>query len=157
MTDNILKRTTFIVLDAERSANFFQSVFGWQVWYDNELEVDERFPPSGAPNNALAKLVILDTADHTLGKLGLLQYLEPPFDTGVLGNRHKIRMGEPILVVNTPDVDEVHEKAVAAGANVVTAPVNWTVPAPQGSQSIQLRTISLFTPDGIYMEISSHR
>lgn len=156
MSDNILKRTTFIVPDAKSSADFFEQVFGWSIWYDNTLAVDERFPPSGAPDQAKAHLVILDTADNTLGKLGLLQYLEAPFDTGQRNNRTKVRSGEPILVVNTPNVDHIHEKALAAGATVVTAPVNWTVPAPNGRDTITLRSVSLFTPDGIYMEISTH-
>ena len=140
----------------KQAATFFEQVFGWSIWYDNTLAVDERFPPSGAPDQAKAHLVILDTAENTLGKLGLLQYLEAPFDTGQLQKRTKVRSGEPILVVNTPDVDSIHDKAVTAGANVITPPVNWTVPAPNGTDSITLRSVSLFTPDGIYMEISTH-
>ncbi|MEM7283370.1 MAG: VOC family protein [Pseudomonadota bacterium] len=156
MSQNVLKRTTFLVPDAKQSARFFESVFGWTVWYDNTLAVDERFPPSGAPDQAQAHLVIMDTADNTLGKLGLLQYVDPPFDTGQLLKRTKVRCGESILVVNTPEVDEIYQRALSAGANVITEPVNWTVPAPNGTDTITLRTVSLFTPDGIYMEISSH-
>ena len=65
-------------------------------------------------------------------------------------------MGEPILVIETDDVDGVYERALAAGANVVTAPVDWQVPSPDGTAHINLRTISLFDPNGIYMEVSAH-
>ncbi|MEO0996114.1 MAG: VOC family protein [Pseudomonadota bacterium] len=156
MSADILKRTTFIVADAEAAAAFYRDVFGWTVWYDNIVAADVRFPPSGAPDLAEVRLIILEALDPKVGKLGLLQYLRPPFDTGVATRRTKVRMGEPILVIETGDIDAVHERAVAAGATVVTAPVDWQVPSPDGGSTIHLRTISLFDPNGIYMEISAH-
>ncbi|MEM9533484.1 MAG: VOC family protein [Pseudomonadota bacterium] len=156
MDHHILKRTTFIVANAKASAAFYQSVFGWTIWYDNIVKADFRFPPSGAPDGAEVHLVILEVADPKIGKLGLLQYLDPPFDTGVARDRSKVRMGEAILVVETPDVDGVHDRALAAGARVVTAPVDWEVPSPDGKSVIHLRTVSLFDPNGIYLEVSSH-
>ncbi len=156
LSTDILKRTTFIVADAERSAAFYRDVFGWTVWYDNIVAADARFPPSGAPDRAEVRLIILQALDPKVGKLGLLQYLQPPFATGVATRRANVRMGEPILVIETDDVDAVHGRAVAAGATVVTAPVDWQVPSPDGSSTIHLRTISLFDPNGIYMEVSAH-
>ena len=153
---NILKRTTFVVADAERSAKFYAEVFGWTVWYDNKLQADARFPPSGAPDNAEVRLIILQAEDPKIGKLGLLEYLVPPFDTDAPENRTKVRFGEPILVIETDDVDGVYQRAQAAGANVITSPVDWTVPAPDGVSSIHLRSVSLYDPNGIYMEVSAH-
>ncbi len=153
---NILKRTTFVVADAEKSAKFYADVFGWTVWYDNVLQADRRFPPSGAPDNADVRLIILQAEDAKIGKLGLLEYVDPPFDTGITVNRTKIRCGEPILVIETDDVNGVYERAQAAGATVITSPVDWTVPAPDGASSIHLRSVSLFDPNGIYMEVSEH-
>ena len=85
--------------------------------------------------------------------LGLLQYLAPPFDTAVPTKRSKVRMGEAILVIETKDIDGVHSRALAAGANVVTPPVNWKVPSNDGKGWIQLRSMSMFDPNGIYMEV----
>lgn len=157
MTDlSILKRTTFIVADARASAAFYREVFGWSVWYDNIVRADRRFPPSGAPDGAEVRLVILQADDPKIGKLGLLEYLEPPFDTGTLQRRTAVRMGEAILVIETENVDGVYERAKAAGAVVVTEPVDWEVPSPGGDSTIRLRTVSLFDPNGIYMEVSEH-
>lgn len=152
----ILKRTTFVVADAEASAKFYQDVFNWSIWYDNVLEADPRFPPSGARGKAKVRLIILQALDTKLGKLGLLQYIEPHFDTGHLTNRNRVRMGEPIMVIESKDIQGVYERAVAAGANVITPPVDWYVPGPDGSSQIHLRTVSLFDPNGIYMEVSDH-
>jgi len=156
MDIGILKRTTFIVKDAESSAKFYTSVFNWTVWYDNVLEADPRFPPSGAQGKAKVRLIILQALDPKLGKLGLLQYLEPHFDTGHLANRNKVRMGEPIMVIESEDIDGIYERALAAGATVITKPVDWYVPSPDGTSQIHLRTVSLFDPNGIYMEVSDH-
>lgn len=153
---DVLKRTTFIVADALGSAKFYMDVFGWHVWYDNIVKADGRFPPSGAPDLAEVRLVILEAADPKIGKLGLLEYLNPPFDTGVAARRTKVRMGEAILVVETADVDDVYQRALTAGATVVTKPVDWEVPSADGNSTIKLRTVSLFDPNGIYMEVSAH-
>ena len=77
---DVLKRTTFIVADARASAQFYVEVFGWSVWYDNELVADRRFPPTPSGRDERVHLVILETTDPLIGKLGLLQYLESPFD-----------------------------------------------------------------------------
>ena len=156
MDVGILKRTTFIVADAEAAAAFYRDVFGWKTWYDNVLRCDERFPPSGAPHNADVRLIILEALDAKLGKLGLLQFLDAPFDTGTPARRTKVRIGEAILVVESRDIHGVHERAVAAGATVITEPVDWHVPTPDGKSTIHLRTVSMFDPNGIYLEVSDH-
>jgi predicted enzyme related to lactoylglutathione lyase len=153
---NLLKRTTFIVEDANEAARFYEFVFGWQRWYDQRLTADRRFPPTGSGKDAEAHLVILESSDPVVGKLGFLQYLDSPFESAPATPRTRVRAGEPILVVATQDVDGVSERAVAAGASVVTSPVDWTVPAPAGGQSIHLRSVSLFDPNGIYLEVSAH-
>ena len=156
MDIGVLKRTTFVVPNATQAAKFYQDVFGWTVWYDNILEADKRFPPSGASDKAKVKLVILQAVDPKLGKIGFLEYIDPPFDIGYLSNRCKIRMGEPILVIESEDIHGVYERAIEAGANVITEPVDWYVPSPNGESKIHLRTVSMFDPFGIYMEVSDH-
>jgi len=156
MDIDILKRTTFIVGDAEQSAAFYQSVFNWSIWYDNELEADYRFPPSGASDQAKVRLIILQAKDPKLGKLGLLEYIDSPFEAAVPELKTKVRLGDPILVIETTDIEGIHERAVSAGATIVSAPVDWHVPGPTAGSKIHLRTVSFFDPNGIYMEVSDH-
>ena len=156
MDVGIFKRTTFLVRDVETSAAFYKDVFGWSIWYDNKIACDHRFPPSGAPDQAEVRLIILQAQDPTLGKLGLLEYKNPPFDTGAHSQRTKVRNGEPVLVIESKDIDGVFQRALAAGATVITEPVDWYVPAPNGVDKIHLRTVSMFDPNGIYLEVSDH-
>lgn len=155
MTAGILRRTTFIVPDAARAAQFYESVFGWTRFYDHSLVAKAGFPPVGRQDEPV-KLVLLKAEDPKIGMVGFLQYVDPPFDTAIPVNRSKVRMGEAILVVQTDDVDDVHARAVAAGANVCVPPTTWAVPSHDGSTVIRLRTMSMFDPNGVYSEINQH-
>lgn len=152
---SILRRTTFIVADAQRSAAFYEKVFGWTRFYDHSLTARAGFPPVG-PRDEPVKLVLLKAQDPQIGMVGFLQYVDAPFDTGVAVQRTKVRMGEAILVIQTDDVNGVHARAVAAGATVATPPTDWTVPSHDGKSVIHLRTMSMFDLDGIYSEINQH-
>lgn len=152
---SILRRTTFIVADAQRSAAFYETVFGWTRFYDHSLMAKTGFPPVG-PRDEPVKLVLLKAQDPLIGMVGFLQYVEPPFDTGVATRRTKVRMGESILVIQTDDVRGIHERAVAAGATISTPPTDWEVPSHDGRSVIHLRSMSMFDLDGIYSEINQH-
>jgi predicted enzyme related to lactoylglutathione lyase len=152
---SILRRTTFIVADAQRSAGFYEKVFGWTRFYDHSLTARAGFPPVG-PRDEPVKLVLLKAEDPLIGMVGFLQYLEPPFDTGVAVQRSKVRMGEAILVIQTDDVDGIHERAMSAGATIATPPTDWQVPSHDGTSVIRLRSMAMFDLDGIYSEINQH-
>lgn len=152
---NLLRRTTFIVADAQRAASFYETVFGWTRFYDHSLIAKAGFPPVG-PRDEPVKLVLLKAEDPLVGMLGFLQYVDAPFDTAVLTCRTKVRMGEPILVIQTDDVLGIHARAAAAGATISTPPKDWEVPSHDGKSVIRLRSMSMFDPDGIYSEINQH-
>ena len=152
---SILRRTTFIVADAQRSAAFYENVFGWTRFYDHSLTAKAGFPPVG-PRDEPVKLVLLKAQDPQIGMVGFLQYVDAPFDTGVAVRRSKVRMGEAILVIQTDDVRGAHERAVAAGATISTPPTDWSVPSHDGKSTIHLRSMSMFDLDGIYSEINQH-
>ncbi len=157
MADALLKRTTFVVDDAAAAAEFYKTVFGFSVWYDNTLPVDARFPPT-APDQAMARLIILEVEDPKIGKLGFLSYLDhDPQEDPTWRGRTQLRRGDTVLVMETHDLPGVHARAAAyPGARVVTPPVDWSVPGPDG-KPIQLTAMSLFDPSGIYCEISKAR
>ena len=157
MQPDIFKRTTFVFEDANASAQFYEKVFGWKRWYDQSLKVDERFPPTGAPHMEEAYLIIMEVADPIIGKLGLLEYPNQDFKSSLDPNRKTVKPGEPVLVINSQDVDGIYERAKAFGVNVITPPVNWDVPSPDGQSNIKLRTMCMFDINGIYIEASTHR
>lgn len=152
----ITKRTTFLVKYAADSAKFYCDVFGFSVWYDNKLSVDERFPPC-APHMAPAHLVIVKAIDPKLGMLGFLSYENyEPDETPDFPQRKSLRLGDSILVFEVPDLDQVYQAARKTNARIVTPPARWTVPGPKGGV-IELYSMSLFDENGIYSEIGQSR
>lgn len=153
---SFLKRTTFVVADASRQAAFYRQVFGMRVWYDNELVPDADFPPA-APAGSRAHLVILEARDPLIGKLGFLQYLDHPPPRARPRHNDRVMLGEPILVFESDDIQGVAARLEGTTATLVAGPRDWEVPSPDGRELIRLTTISLFDPEGIYLEVSSKR
>ena len=158
MADNgslagILRRTSFVVADAEKIAKFYQHVFGWERFYDNDTPVDARFPPC-APDAALAKLIILKAKDPDIGMLGFMEYLG--FEPEVSTNKDKatLGIGDPILVIEAMDIDAVYAKVKKTEARLVSEPIKWTVKDYAGTGLIHLCTFSFFDPIGTYVEVN---
>ena len=156
MADGITKRTTFIVSDAVEAAQFYCDVFGATVWYDNELGVDDRFPPC-APHMSRARLVIVKARDPKIGMLGFLSYVDhQPEPTPSFAGRDKLRLGDTVLVFEVDDLDEIYARVSRTKARIVSPPARWTVPGPAGGE-IELYSMSLFDEQGIYMEVGQRR
>ncbi len=156
MNPSLFKRTTYVCADAVGLADFYAAVFGMTRWYDHELAVDARFPPTGAADGARARLIVLQAEDPGVGMLGFLQYLDDPAPGPAPGPPadRRVRTGASIKVFNCADVDAVHGRAVAAGAQICSAPVVWSVPARDGGPATRLKMFCFFDPEGHYCEAS---
>lgn len=147
-----LRRTTFLTGDAEAMASYYEMVFQMRRWYDHRLAVDHRFPPTGLPDGAPARLIILQAEDPEVGMIGFLAFeaLLParPVATGPLA------IGDLVLVFNTGDVDDLCARAERAGGTIVSPASDWSVPARDGSGVTRLRMAALRDPEGRYAEIS---
>ncbi len=150
----IIRRTSFVVNDVEAIADFYQMVFGWTRFYDNETPVDARFPPC-APDAALAKLIILKADDPYIGMLGFMEYVDHTPEVATDVHKTKVGVGDPILVIETQDIYYTYAQAKAAKARIVTEPIEWTVKDYSGKGLIHLCTFSFFDPNGIYVEVNT--
>jgi catechol 2,3-dioxygenase-like lactoylglutathione lyase family enzyme len=150
---DVLLRTTFIVESIEEAIRFYTEVFDWTVVYDVVLNVDRRFPPA-APDAARSRLVLFKAEDPEIGGLGFMKYLDDAIPEGPTKHRPRLSKGEAILVIKSADPDIVYEKIKDTNAVIVSPPTDWQVPGPQPGQIIRLRTMSLFDPNGIYLEVN---
>ena len=150
----IIRRTSFVVENADAIAQFYQDVFGWTRFYDNETPVDKRFPPC-APDAALAHLIILKADDPYIGMLGFMEYVGVTPETATDKNKKKLGIGDPILVLEVKDIDAVYERAKSSAARLVSEPIKWTVKDYSGEGLIHLCTFSFFDPNGIYVEVNT--
>jgi catechol 2,3-dioxygenase-like lactoylglutathione lyase family enzyme len=72
----IVKRTTLIVRDLERSLAFYRDVLGFRVWYDDRIVLSGIGLAAGAQGDR-TRLVIVRAEDPVVGMIGLLQFTEP--------------------------------------------------------------------------------
>jgi catechol 2,3-dioxygenase-like lactoylglutathione lyase family enzyme len=148
---NILKRTTLIVRDAERSRHFYVDVLGFQPWYDDEIVLGGVGLAAGAKGDRTL-LVIVRAQDPQIGMLGLLQFTEPPLPAPAM-ERTRLGIGDVIFVMQTDDVAEVHRRLEAWDARIHAAPHAFEVRGADG-QLVRMTTVSFFDPDGYFFEVN---
>ena len=92
---NVLKRTTLIVRDAGRSAQFYREVLGLSVWYDDEIVLGGRGLAAGRRGDR-TRLVIMKAEDPVIGMIGLLQFTDPPLPEPE-GERTRLGIGDVVF------------------------------------------------------------
>ncbi|MFM8749066.1 VOC family protein [Rhabdaerophilum sp.] len=152
----LFRRTTWICADAEHMADFYAAVFGMKRWYDQTLAVDARFPPTGAPDQAPARLIMLQATHPELGMIGFLSYIGglPGASATMAPADGQLRPGQTVKVFNCTDVEALHQRAVSAGAIISSPPAEWSVPAREGGGVTRLKMLCFFDPEGGYCEVS---
>ena len=150
---NVLKRTTLIVADLERSLAFYRDLLGFSVWYDGEITLSGQSLAAGRAGDR-TRLVILRAQDPVIGMLGLLQWLEPSLPAPAQP-RSRLGVGDVVFVLQGDDVVGTHRRLVAAGARVFSGPHPFEVRGADGSL-LRMTSISFWDPDGYFIELN-HR
>jgi catechol 2,3-dioxygenase-like lactoylglutathione lyase family enzyme len=148
---NLLRRTTLIVGDAQRSLHFYREVLGMSVWYDDEVVLSGRGLAAGAAGDR-TRLVIMKALDPVVGMIGLLQWVAPPLAPPP-GPRSRLGIGDVIFVMQSDDVREVHRRLVACGARIFAAPYGFSIRGADGAM-LQMTSISFWDPDGYFFEMN---
>jgi catechol 2,3-dioxygenase-like lactoylglutathione lyase family enzyme len=151
--DNTLLRPTFIIADMDKAVAFYTQVFGWKVIFEQVIKVDHRYPPA-APDGARCRLVVFQIDDPEVGGIGFMQYLDDVIAEGPSKHRKKLGQGEAILVIRSADPDDVHERIRQTEAVIISPPTDWDVVGEKPGEVIRLRTMSLFDPNGLYIEVN---
>ncbi len=150
MTD-ILRRTTLIVRDAERSAQFYENVFGMSRWMDTPFTLSGRQLAAGKAGDA-TRLILMKCEHDFIGMLGLLQWIDPPMPAPA-EIPTRIAFGVPIFVVQALDCQATVARARVAGARIHAEPEAWTVTGADG-RPIDMVGASLFDVDGYFFEVN---
>jgi catechol 2,3-dioxygenase-like lactoylglutathione lyase family enzyme len=149
--NNVLKRTTLIVRDAERSLAFYRDVLGMSVWYDDEVVLSGRGLAAGRPGDR-TRLVIMQAQDPVIGMLGLLQFTVPLLEAPA-GERQRLAIGDVVFVMQTDDVDAVSRRLADWGARVHAAPHVFEVRGADGLL-VRMTSLSFWDPDGYFFEVN---
>ncbi len=146
---NVIKRTTLIVRDIDKSVAWYKDVMGMTVWMDTEVELSGVGMACGKAGDK-THLVILQAEDPVIGMIGLLQWVDPllPAPDEIPTS---VTYGNPTFVVSTDDAEATHAAAVAHGTHVHSAPHEWSIRGQDGRMK-HFIGISLFDPDGYFFE-----
>lgn len=149
--NNVLKRTTLIVRDAQRSLAFYRDVLDMTVWYDDEILLSGHGLAAGGPGDR-TRLVIMQAQDPVIGMLGLLQFIVPPLGSPP-AERQRLGIGDVVFVMQTDDVDGVYRRLADWGARVHAAPHPFEVLGADGHLK-RMTSLSFWDPDGYFFEVN---
>ena len=146
---NIVKRTTLLVRDMEKSLRWYQDVMGMTVWMDTEVELTGVGMAAGKAGDK-THLVILQCEDPKIGMIGLLQWVDPPMPAPD-EIPTTVTYGNPTFVVEAEDAQASYEAAKKLGTHIHAEPHEWSIKGHDGRMKYFL-SVSLFDPDGYFYE-----
>jgi len=151
MAETIVRRTTLIVADLEKSRAFYQHILGMTVFWEDDFVLSGKGLPADDPY-AKTHLVILKCQDPSIGMIGLLEFIDPPLQKPA-SQHDTLQIGDIVLLLSVDDVNQVYEDIKGQGYRIVAAPHEWEVPGADGAP-MRLRTLSLFDRDGYFVELN---
>ena len=107
MGNTIVKRTTLIVRDMEKSRAWYEEVLEMSAYYDDEVVLSGTGMAAGKKGDR-THLVILKCQDPVIGMIGLLQWVKPvwPAPKDIPS---AVDYGMPTFVVDSDDVRALHK------------------------------------------------
>jgi len=147
---NIVKRTTLVVRDIQKSVEFYRDVLGMTVWYDDEVVLSGVGLAAGKAGDR-THLMIMKCDDPVVGMIGLLQFTDPPLPEPPVPSA--VGIGSIVFVWQSDDVLGVFEKLKAIGARIHAEPHRFEITGHDGSH-LQMTSISFFDPDGYFIEMN---
>jgi len=145
----LVKRTTLIVRDLQRSIAFYRDVLGLSVWYDDEVVLSGVGLAAGARGDR-THLVIMQCQDPVVGMIGLLEFTEPRLPEPST-RRERLGIGDIVFVMQGTDALATHQRAVAFGARIHAPPHDFEVRGASG-RMLRMTSLSLWDPDDYFIE-----
>ena len=146
----ILRRTTLVVRDINKSLAFYRDAIGMEVIYDNLI----KRPHKTENREEVLRLVFLKSLHNYFGVLGLLEYdYEYPDKELKPITYEGFTAGNVVLLFNTNDVKTGFERLKKVeGVKVYAEPNLREYPSYDGKSKIRIMMSTLYDPDGFLVE-----
>ncbi len=145
-----IRRSTLVVRDIDKSLAFYRDALGLKQIHD--MPVGAGVDKDGKPLAPDVRLVLLRANDSFIGKLGLMQRLNPP--PAPPPEFRAPGVGQFVLVINVADLEERWPKIAATPhVKVETAPTRMAFPNPAGGL-IPVMFSTVWDADGNYIELN---
>jgi catechol 2,3-dioxygenase-like lactoylglutathione lyase family enzyme len=148
---DIVKRTTFMVRDAERAAQWYEQVFGMKRWMDVPFTLTGTQLAAGKAGDQ-TRLVIMQCEHESIGMIGLLEWVDPKMESPA-ELPTEVKFGQPIFVVESKDARGAVERARQLGSRIHCEPRDWQVTGGDGKRKDMLG-VSFFDLDGYFFEVN---
>ena len=149
---DIVKRTTVMVRDAERAAQWYETVLGMSRWMDVPFTLSGTQLAAGKKGDQ-TRLIIMQAAHDVIGMIGLLEWVDPKRTDIPAQQPTEIPFGTPIFVIAAVDTAATVERARAAGSRVHSEPLAWDVTGADGKRKEMLGA-SFWDLDGNFFEVN---
>lgn len=149
---DIIKRTTLMVRDAEKAAQWYETVLGMTRWMDTPFTLSGTQLAAGKKGDK-TRLVIMQAEHDTIGMIGLLQWVDPPREDAPDELPSEIGFGAPVFVVAAEDCRATVERAREAGSRVHSEPRDWSVTGADGKVKDMVGA-SFWDLDGYFFEVN---
>lgn len=149
---DIIKRTTLLVRDAEKAAQWYETVLGMTRWMDTPFTLSGTQLAAGKKGDK-TRLVIMQAEHDAIGMIGLLQWVDPPREDAPDELPSEIGFGAPVFVVAAEDCRATVERAREAGSRVHSEPRDWSVTGADGKVKDMVGA-SFWDLDGYFFEVN---
>ena len=148
---DIIKRTTYMVRDGEKAAQWYEQVFGMARWMDTPFTLSGNQLAAGNKGDQ-TRLIILKCEHDMIGMIGLLEWLDPKMEAPA-ELPTEIKFGTPVMVVASEDAKGAVERARALGSRIHCEPHDWQVTGADGKQK-DMVGCSFWDLDGYFFEVN---
>jgi catechol 2,3-dioxygenase-like lactoylglutathione lyase family enzyme len=145
---NVMKRTTMMVRDMERSLVFFRDILGAKVWFDRPFTLDGGGLPIGKKGDVL-RLCIIQFNHDEIGMMGLMEFIDPVMPAPEID--YSLGYGKPVFVVIAEDAQAIYDKATKHGFKTRSVPKRWSTTGAKG-ETKHFLSANLWDGDGHFFE-----
>lgn len=146
---SILRRTTYIVEDIEKSISFYRDGIGLNLLWEAETELNGSLP-IGKPGDK-AKFVAFNGKDPVVGMVAFMQLLNiQKKSTSIIS---KLDIGNSILVLGVDDCDQIHKNLENMSTRIYKSPFENSVNGRDGKK-IKMKSMFVWDPNNIFLEIN---
>ena len=149
---DVIKRTTLMVRDADRAADWYSQVFRMSRWMDTPFTLSGDQLAAGKKGDQ-TRLIIMRAEHETIGMIGLLEWLDPVRNDIPSKLPHEITFGAPIFVVAALDTKATVKRARDLGSRIHCEPHDWSVTGADGTKKDMIGA-SFWDLDGYFFEVN---
>ena len=145
----VVRRTTLVVRNIQRSIAFYRDLLGFRTVFDEQITMTASGYPAGKAGDR-TRLAMMQGNDPGGSMIALLEHLDPRLPEPA---ERAVGIGDMVVVMQTDDLDRVHRECEASGGRIYSEPHPFSISGPDG-KPVEMRSMTVFDPDGFILEIN---